>query len=221
VIWRLITNNLGWKLTSLALAFLLWIALAGKPVIVTTIAVPVQYRNLPRDLEISSDVVDRVRLEIRGPANRLNSASLADAAVLLDLSRVGRPGDHTFPIEQINAILPSDVVLVRSMPAQIRLTLERRMAREVPVHARISSPPPIGYEIETQDVDPPVLRIVGPESRVRDIHAVETDPIDLSGVVGRAEFQLYCYIPDPQVRFEETQRAKVTIVVRKTGQGEN
>jgi YbbR domain-containing protein len=162
-----------------------------------------------------------VQLEIRGPANRLNSANLADAAVLLDLSRVARPGDHTFPIEQINAILPADVVLVRSMPAQVRLTFEQRLSREVPVHVRISSPPPLGYEIETQDVEPRVLRIVGPESRVRDVHAVETDPIDLSSVVGRAEFHLYCYIPDPQVRFEETQRAKVTITVRKTNGQEN
>lgn len=213
--WKFLAGNLGWKLTSLALALMLWIAVSGNPVLVTTIAVPVQYRNQPRDLEISSEVVDRVQLEIRGPSNRLNSSSLADAAVLLDLSPIGRPGDHTFPIEQINAILPAEVVLVRSVPAQIRLTFEAKISREVPVHVRISSPPPEGYEVESQEVKPRTMRIVGPESRVRDIHAVETDPIDLTTVVGRAEYQVYSYIPDPQVRYEDNRRITVVITVRK------
>jgi len=212
---RLITENWGWKLTSLSLAYLLWLAVANNPVYVTTISAPVQYRNIPRDLEMSSDVVDGVRLEIRGPSNRLTSGNMHDTAVILDLSRVSQPGEQTFPVEQGNAILPPDVTLLRAMPAQVRLAFERRMTREVPVHLRIGKGPPENYEIEKQELVPPVMRIVGPESRVRDIHTVETDAIDLGSVVSQAEFQVYSYLPDPQVRFEKNQRILVRVSVRR------
>ena len=209
------TENWGWKLTSLALAYLLWLAVANDPVYVTTISAPVQYRNIPRELEMNTDIVDGVRLEIRGPANRLTPASMNGAAVIMDLSHVSRPGEHTFPIERGNAVLPPEVTLLRAMPAQVRLSFERRMGREVPVHLRIGKGPPEEYEIEKQELDPPAMRIVGPESRVREIHTVETDSIDLSSVVGTAEFQVYSYLPDPQVRFEQNRRILVRVSVRR------
>lgn len=212
---RLITENWGWKLTSLALAYLLWLAVANNPVYMTTISAPVQYRNIPSYLEMSTDVVDGVRLEVRGPSNRLTSGQMNDAAVILDLARVSRPGEQTFPVEQSNAVLPPDVTLLRAMPAQVRLIFERRLTREVPVHLRIGKGPPEQYEIEKQELDPPVMRVVGPESRVQEIHTVDTDPVDLGSVVSEAEFQVYSYLPDAQVRFERNQRILVRISVRR------
>jgi len=211
-----ITHNPGWKLLSLALAVLLWLAFVGDPEVAASASVPVQYRNLPKDLEMSSDVVEKMHLEIRGPSGKLRAAQLADLAVVLDLGGVTRPGQRTFTIAPGNINLPSGVTLLRAVPAQVRLQFEQLLTRDVPVEVRFSAAPPEGYQIGEQVVDPPRVRILGPESRVESVISVQTDPIDLSATVGRRDFRVPTSVTDPQVRFEGSTMVSVRVeTVRK------
>jgi hypothetical protein len=217
----LLTRNLGWKLLSLAIAVLLWLAIVGEPEVATSISVPIQYKNIPRDLEVSSEVLDRVHLEVRGPSGKVSPSSLADTAIILDLGAVHQSGERTYTIRQDNVNLPSDVVFLRAVPAQIRLHFERRLSREVPVQVRHSEPPPPGYEVVSEIVRPDSLRIVGPESHIQEVESVQTDPIDLSQVVGATEFHVHTYVPNPQVRFEGSSVVTVSVEVQKVSQGEH
>jgi hypothetical protein len=209
------TENLGWKALSLGISLLLWWALVGEPELTTSISVPVQYLNMPKDFEISSDVLERVHLEIRGPSAKLTPEALQEAAAILNLRTVGSPGERTFPIEPADAYLPIGVELIRAVPSQVRLRFERRLARLVPVTIRLASPPPEGYEVVSQTAEPDRLRLVGPETRVREVQSVETDPIDLAGVVSRAEFTVEVFVPDSYVRLESPKRVRVRVEVRK------
>jgi YbbR domain-containing protein len=114
--------------------------------------------------------------------------------------------------------IPLGVELTRAVPSQVRINFERRLARKVPVTVRFSNPPPAGYRVAFQSLNPPEVMIAGPESQVRDIAAVETDPVDLSGVVGRAEFTVEVFVPDPHVRLEPAQRVRVQVEVSKIDQ---
>ena len=67
----LVTHNFGLKVRSLFAAFGLWYNLASEPELATIVSVPVDYKNFPKDLVISSDTVDTVSMEARGPASRL------------------------------------------------------------------------------------------------------------------------------------------------------
>lgn len=208
------TENLGYKLFSLVVATVFWLNQAGDNGVVTSISVPIQYRNLPKDLEINSDVRDEVHVEVRGPSRKVTPTGLADVLVLLDLQTVNRPGDRTFPVAG-NLTLPTGVELERAVPAQVRLHFERRLTREVPVTVRIGAQPPSGYAVVSQRAEPAAVRIIGPESRVRDIATAETDPIDLSDTVRTEEFPVHAYVTDPQVRVEGTGRVVVRVEVAK------
>jgi len=214
-------KNIGWKLSALALSTLVWIAMTADPPVTSTISAPVQYKNIPRELEMSSDVVDKVQLEVRGPSGKLTPAGLSDTAVVLDLSSVLRPGERTFPLREARIQLPPGVIMQQSIPNQIRLHFERRMVRDVPVEVRIANPPPSGYQIVSRRVVPPQLRIIGPESRVKELTHVDTDPLDLGGVVGTTQFSVQTYISDPRVRFESSGRVTVHVEVRKIDSSEN
>ena len=61
-VWRVLTHNLGWKLISVVLAVLLWIAVEGEPELVTVQAVPVFYRNVDPTLALVSSPPATVRL---------------------------------------------------------------------------------------------------------------------------------------------------------------
>src|SRR5262245_6250218 len=117
---RLLTDNIGLKLLSLAVATMLWLAIIGADRETTTsIAVPVQYRNLPQQLEISSTLTDSAYIEIRGTTTRLAGSNLTNAAVILDLAGEKRPGEHTFSILNENVVLPPNVDFLRAIPSQI------------------------------------------------------------------------------------------------------
>jgi YbbR domain-containing protein len=212
----LLTNNWKYKVGSVLLAGLLWLGVVEEPELATSVLVPVLYRNVPKDLEMSSDVSERVLLEVSGPASKLAPSILADARITLDLSDVKRAGDRTFPIERGTVALPSGVQLDRASPSQVRLAFEPRFSREVRVRVRIRKRPAEGYEIAAQDVQPARLQIVGPESHVDRIETVETDPIDVGHLKGGKEvFKVHAYLADPMVRFVGNGRVEATIEVRQ------
>src|SRR6185503_11387552 len=106
-IWRVLTRNLGWKLLSVSLAVLLWIAVEGEPVLVTVQSVPVYYRNVEPALALVSNPPVTVRLELRGSSDVLGPDNLSSVAVLLDLAGETGPGDKAFPIARSNVSLPA------------------------------------------------------------------------------------------------------------------
>jgi YbbR domain-containing protein len=210
----ILTKNIGWKLLSLAAAVLLWVSVASEPELSTLHSVPVEYKGVPDDLEISSNFVESVFLEMRGSTGRLRDMRETRSAVVLDFSRVHQPGERTFTIDQTNVSLPRGIQLVRAIPAQLQFRFERRVVLQVPVEARFSAPHE-GYAIQEHSVDPPKLTIVGPESSVKRTKAVVTDPIDIGGVLSSHEFRVNTYLAEPQVRFQSSSHVQVRVVVRK------
>ncbi len=210
-----LTRNLGWKFLSLLIAVLLWYAVVGEPEVATSVSARIEYKNIPADLEMSTDVLDRVHLEVRGPSGKLESADLGNVAVVLDLASVRRPGERTFTIQQWNVNLPSGVILSRAVPAQVRVRFEHRVSREVPVRLRYAAPPPPGFHIAHQKVEPATMRVVGPASRVSQIESVQTDPIDLANVARESTFEVHTYVGDSQVRFASSPTVRVTVAVER------
>ena len=216
---RLIFKDFGWKVLSLAIAVLLWAVVASEPELSTFVSVPVEYKSLPDGLEISSDIVESVYLELHGPSGRLRGSTGDERryAVVLDMSRV-RPGERAFTIGENDVRLPRGIRLVRAIPSQLRFDFERRQYRSAPVEVRFATQPQPGYEVASLEVTPSTLQIVGPESRVNRTKYVATDPIDLSNVVGTAEFHVNAFIDDPHIRFTRPPRAKVKVhIKRKNG----
>jgi hypothetical protein len=211
----LVFRNAGWKLLALALAVLIWILVASEPELATFVAVPLQYKNLPPELEISSTLIESVYLELRGPAGELRSMTDARRpSVVLDMSKV-RPGERTFVIDDDSVRLPQGVKLLRAAPSQVRFDFERRSYRDVPVRVRFTPDPNSGYEVADYAVSPTQLPIVGPESHVARINVAVSDPVDLTGVVGRAEFHVNAFIEDSYVRFASPPTVAVTVTMRK------
>lgn len=216
---RRLAHNLQWKLLSLLLAIGLWFIVVREPELVTSQSIPIFYKNLPKDIETGSEAPDRVHVEIRGPAGKLTPESLANTAVLIDLASVEAPGERTFTVAESSLNLPSGVAFLRAVPAQLRLRFEQILSKEVPVQVRIASPPPQGYLVARQEIHPSRLKIAGPESHVRPIDSAQTDPVNLSGVLGQTEFRVHAYVTDAQVRFEGAPIVTVKLTVEKINPG--
>lgn len=213
---RLLLNNLGWKLLSLAIAVVLWYAVVGEPLYEASVSAPLLLTGAPADLEISSERPERVSLELQGPSSLLDQEHLSSVAVVLDLSSVSQPGERTFTLSRENVRLPRGLTLRRAVPSQIRLYFERRITATIPVRARFANDGFGGYFLRRQEISPGKLRVVGPESHVRRAAWAETDLIDLAGVTGERVFRVNVFLDDPQVRFEDAPQVDVLVETAKT-----
>lgn len=211
---NLLTHNLGWKLLSLAIAVVVWAIVANEPELSTFATVGVEYKNLPDDLEISSDPVSSVKLELRGPSGELRGVggSGTQPEVVLDMSRV-QPGERTFPIGDGNVKLVRGVRLVRAIPAEVRFHFERHAERTVKVSPRFTERN--GYQVTDFSVSPDSVAIAGPASRVARLATVLTDPVDIPAQAGSFDYQVNAFVDDPYIRFPVTTRVTVTMTVRK------
>jgi len=218
---RWIFDNFLWKLLALAIAVAIWMLVASEPELSTFATVRVEFKNLPDDLEISSEPVSTVSLELRGPSGELRSVSGEPygvgglrPAVILDMSGV-QPGERTFPIGNGNVRLARGVRLVRAIPSEVRFNFERRATRNVPVKPRFSGLGTNGYVVAKVDVEPKELEITGPASRVARVNEAVTDVVDVSNVVGSSEFRVNAYVEDPYVRLAESPQVSVSVVMKK------
>jgi hypothetical protein len=207
----LLFENFGWKILSLGIALLIWALVATEPELGTRVAVRLAYKNLPGDLEFSSEPAGPILLELRGPSGELQGLN---PAVILDMSNV-QPGVHTFLIGDGNVKLPHGVRLVSANPSVVRFEFDRRLVRSVRVRARFTGEGQNGYVVVSHSVEPPELWIEGAAKRVARIAEVVTDPVDVSAVVGTSEFRVNAFVDDPYVRFQTSPQVRVTVTMRK------
>jgi hypothetical protein len=210
----LVTHNLGWKLLSLAIAVVVWGIVANEPELSTFATVAVEYKNLPDDLEISSDPVTAVTLELRGPSGELRGVGDGGARpeVILDMSKV-RQGERTFPVGDGTVKLVRGVRLVRAIPSEVRFHFERHAERMVKVAPRFTERN--GYEVEDFSVAPESLALAGPASRVARVETVLTDAVNIPASAGSFDYPVNAFVDDPYVRFSGLSRVTVTVTVRK------
>jgi YbbR domain-containing protein len=201
----LLLRNIWWKLFALLMAVLLWIAVANEPELSTFVSVPIEFKDLPPSLEISSDVAEKVDLEMRGPTGELRNFSANRTAVVFDMADAV-PGERTYLIDAADVRLPRSLRLIRAVPQGVRIVFEQRKTRSVPVEVHFADPPPAKFR-----VSPESLTIEGPESRVNRVHSLRTDRIDVSTVSGTGTFHATALAEDKFVRIDSDPEVTVEV----------
>ncbi len=211
---RYIAHNLGLKILAVIIALVLWASVTRDPVAEVAINVPIEFHNVPDNLEISSEVIPQAQIRVSGPARMVRDLAQTDIHPVIDL-RGATPGEKTFDLTTRQIKLPRGVEFEQVVPTQLRLSFDRRLTREVDIKPRVTGTFASGYRILEAKVDPQRIEIVGPEHRVRSIESAVTDPVDATGVLGIATFQTNVYIADPLVRPVKPGPVKVTVTTEK------
>jgi YbbR domain-containing protein len=209
-----VLHNFWLKALSLALAVVLWWAVARDPRVEMALTVPIEFHNVPPELEISSEKVPEAEIRVRGPARLVRELSSADIHPVLDLQGAGI-GEKTFDLTQREIRLDHELEVIQVVPAQFRVSLDRRTSREVDVHPRVIGTFASGFRISETITDPKKITIIGPDKRVNSIESAITDPVDATGVMGRATFTTNAYIADPLVRIAKPVPIHVTVITEK------
>ena len=208
-----ITHNWFLKLLSFGFAMTLWIAVASETSSEIGIEVPLEYHNVPAQMEITSDAANTVEVRLRGAANVVKDITPKQVSTTVDLSNV-IPGERTIMLTAQNVQAPFGTEVIRINPSQVRISLEQTVSKMVAVVPTTQGQPADGFELGKVMVNPGRLRLQGPESRIASVQSVSTAPIDVSGK--RAPFSKArgWRLPDPQLRIQPS-KIDVRIEIRK------
>jgi len=207
--------NFGYKVVSLALAVGLWLALARDPAAWVAVTVPIEFHNIPSNLEISSVNIPEAQVRVRGPERLIHELRPQEVHVEVDLSGV-KPGERTFDLTAQQVRQPRDLEVAQVIPSQVRLSFDTPLIRQVEVRPRVIGTFAGGYRIAEVLADPPALSISGPKQRVEVVEAATTDPVDATGNMGRSTFVTNAFVPDPLVQIVHPVPVRVTVVMEKT-----
>ena len=168
------------KLLALGLAFAVWVAVTGEGRTIQDFAVPVEL-TLGEKTALAGPPPLQVTVRLRAPESVLRRIDPYDLDVRVDLSDAA-PGTRTVALApRLVGGIPRDVEVVQVEPERLKLTLARKVRREVPVVPAISGRPPRGYAFYRSVPRPETLQVEGPEPRVGPSTRLRTDPIDVEG----------------------------------------
>lgn len=208
------TSNLGLKATSLLLAALLWFAIAAEKSSEMGISVPVELQNLPKDLELTGDMVNSVEVRLRASPGVIQRLAPGEVSARLDLQGATE-GERIIHMGRDAIRVPFGVQVVKVNPAMLTLTFERTLQKVVPVRPRLLGRPAKGYEVAELVSEPAEVRIAGPKSRVQEVESAFTEPVSVEGVQANVADSVSLGIDDPLLRILDGARVRVTARIRE------
>ena len=211
---RFFLNNIGLKIISVLLAFLLWVQVASREPVQRTVMLPVELVNMPLQMEILNDYVKTIEVDIR---SEFGTAIFdkQELAVVIDLSD-SVPGTEVILLSDRNfRDKPASAEILRFIPARITLELENTLSKTVQVSPLLLGEPAAGYEISEITIDPRKITITGPESVIQAISTVKTGPIQIGGLFSSLRSTLYVDLEDPKLRVADSSTVQVEITIEE------
>jgi len=169
-------NNWHLKLMSLMFAIVLWLFIVGEQKLERGFSVPLELKNVPEGMMVTSEVPSHIDVRIIGPRTLLVNQDPEQLSIRIDLK--GLPeGVTTFRRLEDRISLPGGMRVSRLTPSFIDIRLEAVIVRSLKPRVVFEGEPASGFELGRIQLDPPEVSIEGARMEVSAIKEVATEPI--------------------------------------------
>jgi YbbR domain-containing protein len=207
-----ILRTAGLKLLSVGLAALLWLVVSGDQIVERALRVPLEFTNLPAQLELVGDPPNLVDVRVRGSSGTLSRIAGGELVAILDL-HAARPGQRLFHLSNADVRTPFGIQVVQVTPSNVSIRFEASVTKVVPVVPGVEGEPASGYAIGMVTADPAMVEVIGPSSALNGLTEAITEPVSVAGASKPVVEMVTIGSPDPLVRLRTPQMATVTVAV--------
>lgn len=177
---KLLAENLTFKLISIALAIFLWFFVTFKGQTETSIEVPIEFKNTPAEMEILKQSVKKVTIAVSARERILRELTQNNVRIVIDLSNV-RLGENSIPITKSSVKLPRGIEILRIEPSQLKIYMDEKSQKIVPVKVILTGNPAKGFHIVSVTSEPSTIKIEGAKKELDRIRVIKTEPVDIEG----------------------------------------
>jgi YbbR domain-containing protein len=136
----------------------------------------------PDNLIISNEPPKSVDVFLTGSRERLKSLNLPALVATVDVGD-DRPGDRVIRLsaDRVHLELADGVKIDSFQPTTIPIRLEPRVQRQLPVEVKLEGKPGEGYEVYSTNLQPGIVTVRGPASRIDTLQKAPTETISVEG----------------------------------------
>jgi len=175
-----LVNNIDIKLLAFVMAIILWFYIASEYNISAEKYYDIEIVpiNLDHNLSIK-EIRDKVSVGIKGPQNIIENISAQKIVGTVDLQNIKEAGEYQLVVQ---TIIPKNTNIVKTIPDEIRVTVEAVLKREYVVEYNLIGLPEKGYSLKGEpEIVPNEVVVTGPGSVLNQIEQVKID-IDISSI---------------------------------------
>lgn len=205
-------HHLGLKFVSMALAALLWVAVSGEQTVERALRIPLEFTNLPAQLEIVGDAPTLVDVRVRGSSGALHRIAVGELVAVLDL-RSARAGRRLFHLSGPDVRTPFGVDVVQVNPSTVSMAFEPSGSKVVPIVPTVEGDPADGFVVGTVTAEPSTVEVLGPVSVLARLTQAITEPVTVTGVSAPMTETVNIGVPDSAARLRTPQTARVAVVI--------
>jgi YbbR domain-containing protein len=209
-------KNLGLKIVSLLLAFVLWFIVSAprrERVRERIVTAPLSIVALSPDLVITTELPSSVALRVRGRQNDLRGLAATTLEVPVDLAWAQQPGEVEITLRPQVINVPQEIEVQSIDPNKIRFRIERLRQATVPIRPFLVGSLPEGYLVGQATASPETALVSGPASQIRRLSEVATERIIMTGRTGTFVQNVAVLSDSPLVRVISPLTTQVTVPV--------
>lgn len=184
-------------------AFFLWFVINLNRDFTIDLDLPLMIENMPEDKALSSSVPAHASVSLNGEGWQLISLYNNPPQVNLNIE-----SDQVNLFDQVRQQLGMnmDVSVVNVQPAAVEVNLEDKMTKKVPVITRMDITLVDQYGITGRPViEPDSVTLTGAVSKISNVMAWETEPVELQNVRGDVEKRLSLAPSDDTITIEPSE----------------
>ncbi len=210
---KMLTENLAIKIISVALAIFLWFFVTYKGQTETSLEIPLEFKNTPSEMEILKQSAKKINVSISARERIFREISKTEIRVIVDLSNV-KLGENSIPITKSSIKLPRGIEILRIEPSVVKVFLDKKERKTVPVRVVVTGKPAKGYIVSSVEANPSSIIIEGAKSELDRIRALKTEPIEINGINENLTTQAKIN-PDGRIFRTEKDTIYVTVKLRR------
>lgn len=177
-----LSENYIAKIICLALAVVFYVFFTFSSLDKKSFVVPLNVEESGK-MSFGQNYPKYVTVTVKSKPEYLNEIDSDDVKATLDISHYTEKGKYSIPVvlDLKPSALMIDPLEIVVRPEKIDLQLEETIIKYVNIEPSLAGTPEHGYEQSGVSVEPPVVRVSGPESMVNSITKIFTNEVLLNG----------------------------------------
>ena len=163
----------------------------------------------------NGDYTSNVTVTIRANTEQISTINSRQLNAYVNLNGISKKGEYNLPVKVrvADEIMAFDPFEIRVKPEYIKLQVESKDIKYVPIEPMITGEPAHGYEITSYSVNPAVAEITGPQTMIENTKKIYIEKVDITGMAKKEVFDAQYRPLNKLLTINEKDPVEVTVVI--------
>ncbi len=174
-------ENIWLVIFALLTSISLWFFVTYKGQSETIVEASIEFKNIPKGVEILKQNIKKVNLSIRGHERLIKNLGPGELRVIVDLANA-KQGEMIHYFDKENVALPKAIKVLKIEPNFVKISIDESITKVFPVKALIVGSPEKGFAVQSINIKPSSVTVEGSKTEIAKIRVIRTEPIEIAGL---------------------------------------